>query len=72
MPFASEFIEDDIIKLDQVDRDILGLLQVDGRSSASLIGSASSSSKYVLCKCKVQRWLTLRYSLLSLAEVEKL
>tara|TARA_Y100000590_G_scaffold390602_1_gene466542 strand:- start:178 stop:666 length:489 start_codon:yes stop_codon:yes gene_type:complete len=44
MPSASEFIENDIIKLDQVDRDILGLLQVDGRSSASYIAEKVSMS----------------------------
>jgi Lrp/AsnC family leucine-responsive transcriptional regulator len=37
MPSVSEFIENDIIKLDQVDHDILDLLQIDGRSSASFI-----------------------------------
>ena len=44
MPSASEFIENDIIKLDQVDRDILGLLQVDARSSASYIAEKVSMS----------------------------
>ena len=37
MPSVSEFIENDVIKLDQVDREILSLLQIDGRSSASNI-----------------------------------
>ena len=37
MPAVSEFIENDVIKLDQVDREILSFLQIDGRSSASNI-----------------------------------
>ena len=37
MPSVSEFVENDVIKLDQVDREILSLLQIDGRSSASNI-----------------------------------
>ena len=34
---VSEFIENDVVKLDQVDRAILSYLQIDGRSSASYI-----------------------------------
>ena len=37
MPAVSEFIKNDVIKLDQVDRKILSFLQIDGRSSASNI-----------------------------------
>ena len=33
----SDLIENDVINLDQVDRDILNILQVEGRSSASYI-----------------------------------
>ena len=44
MPTLSEFVENDIIKLDQVDRDILNMLQVDGRSSASHIAEKVSMS----------------------------
>ena len=37
MPALADLIENDIVKLDQVDRDILNILQIDGRSSASHI-----------------------------------
>ena len=37
MPALAELIENDVIKLDQVDRDILNILQAEGRSSASYI-----------------------------------
>ena len=37
MPALADLIENDIVKLDQVDRDILNILQLDGRSSASHI-----------------------------------
>jgi len=37
MPALEDLIEYDVIKLDQVDRDILNILQKEGRSSASHI-----------------------------------
>ena len=37
MPALSNLIENDVMKLDKVDRDILNILQVQGRSSASYI-----------------------------------
>jgi len=37
MPALADLIENDIVKLDQIDRDILNILQIDGRSSASHI-----------------------------------
>ena len=37
MPALADLIENDIIKVDKVDRDILQILQVNGRSSASRI-----------------------------------
>ena len=37
MPVLADLIENDVIKLDQVDRDILNILQAEGRSSASYI-----------------------------------
>ena len=37
MPELADLIENEIIKLDQVDRDILNILQLEGRSSASYI-----------------------------------
>ena len=37
MPALADLIENDVIKLDQVDRDILNILQAEGRSSASYI-----------------------------------
>ena len=37
MPALADLIENDIVKLDQVDRDILNILQIDSRSSASHI-----------------------------------
>ena len=44
MPALAELIENDVIKLDQVDRDILNILQEDGRSSASYIAEEISMS----------------------------
>ena len=44
MPALAELIENDVIKLDQVDRDILNILQVDGRTSASRIAEEISMS----------------------------
>ena len=44
MPALAELIENDVIKLDQVDRDILNILQVDGRTSASHIAEEISMS----------------------------
>jgi len=37
MPITADLTETEVIKLDQVDRDILHILQFDGRSSASHI-----------------------------------
>ena len=37
MPTLSDLIENNVIKLDQVDRGILNILQIEGRSSASFI-----------------------------------
>ena len=37
MPALADLIKNDVINLDQVDRDILNILQVEGRSSASYI-----------------------------------
>ena len=37
MPDLENFIENDIIKLDAIDRDILNILQINARSSASYI-----------------------------------
>ena len=37
MPITADLPETEVIKLDQVDRDILHILQFDGRSSASHI-----------------------------------
>ena len=39
MPALAELIENDVIKLDQVDRNILNILQIEGRSSASHIAT---------------------------------
>ena len=44
MPALADLIENDVIKLDQVDRDILNILQVDGRTSASRIAEEISMS----------------------------
>ena len=44
MPALPDLIENDVIKLDQVDRDILNILQVDGRTSASRIAEEISMS----------------------------
>ena len=44
MPVLADLIENDVIKLDQVDRDILNILQVDGRTSASRIAEEISMS----------------------------
>ena len=37
MPVLANLMENDVMRLDQVDRDILGILQLQGRSSASYI-----------------------------------
>ena len=57
MPALADLIENDVIKLDQIDRNILNILQVEGRSSASNIAdkismdvstvSRVANSKYV-------------------------
>ena len=39
MPALADLIKNDVINLDQVDRDILNILQVEGRSSASYIAA---------------------------------
>ena len=44
MQTLADLIENDVIKLDQVDRDILSILQVEGRSSASHIATEISMS----------------------------
>jgi len=44
MPILEDLIENEIIKLDQVDRNILNILQLDGRSSASHIAEEISMS----------------------------
>ena len=44
MPVLEDLIENDVIKLDQVDRDILNILQADGRSSASYIADKINMS----------------------------
>ena len=44
MPTLADLIENDVIKLDQVDRDILNILKVEGRSSASHIADSVSMS----------------------------
>ena len=44
MPALADLIEYDIIKLDQVDRDILNILQIEGRSSASYIAEGIGMS----------------------------
>ena len=44
MPVLADLIENDVIKLDQVDRDILNILQADGRSSASYIADKINMS----------------------------
>ena len=44
MPVLAEIAENDVITLDQVDRDILAILQNDGRSSASHIAQEISMS----------------------------
>ena len=44
MPALADLIENDIVKLDQVDRDILNILQIDGRSSASHIAEEIAMS----------------------------
>ena len=40
----SDFVKNDVIKLDQIDQKILNMLQVDGRSSASFIAQKVSMS----------------------------
>ena len=44
MSALADLIENDVIKLDQVDRDILNILKVEGRSSASHIADSVSMS----------------------------
>ena len=44
MQTLADLIENDVFKLDQVDRDILSILQVEGRSSASHIAAEISMS----------------------------
>mgnify|MGYP001331899289 FL=1 len=44
MPALADLIDYDIIKLDQVDRDILNILQIEGRSSASYIAEGIGMS----------------------------
>ena len=44
MPALAELIENDVIKLDQIDRDILNILQIEARSSASYIAEKISMS----------------------------
>ena len=44
MPALAEIAENDVITLDQVDRDILAILQNDGRSSASYVAQEISMS----------------------------
>ena len=44
MPALADLIENDVIKLDQIDRDILNILQLQGRSSASHIADKISMS----------------------------
>ena len=44
MPSLADITENDVITLDQIDRDILVILQNDGRSSASHIASEISMS----------------------------
>ena len=40
----SDFVKNDVIKLDQIDQKILNMLQVDGRSSASFIAEKVNMS----------------------------
>ena len=44
MRALADLIENDIIKLDQIDRDILNILQMEGRSSASHIADEINMS----------------------------
>ena len=44
MPVLADLIENDVIKLDQIDRDILNILQTEARSSASYIAGKISMS----------------------------
>ena len=44
MPALANLIENHIIKLDQIDRDILNILQLEGRSSASHIADEINMS----------------------------
>ena len=44
MPVLADLIENDVIKLDQIDRDILNILQIEARSSASYIAEKISMS----------------------------
>ena len=44
MPVLADLIENDVIKLDQIDRYILNILQIEARSSASYIAEKISMS----------------------------
>jgi len=44
MPTLANLIENEVIKLDQIDRDILNILQIEARSSASYIAEKISMS----------------------------
>ena len=44
MSALADLIENDVIKLDQIDRDILNILQIEARSSASYIAEKISMS----------------------------
>ena len=44
MPVLADLIENDVIKLDQIDRNILNILQIEARSSASYIAEKISMS----------------------------
>ena len=44
MPVLADLLENDVIKLDQIDRDILNILQIEARSSASYIAEKISMS----------------------------
>ena len=44
MPVLKDIVENEVIALDQVDRDILAILQNDGRSSASYVAQEISMS----------------------------
>ena len=44
MPVLEDLLENDVFKLDQIDRNILNILQIEGRSSASHIAEEVSMS----------------------------